>query len=83
MSSLVNLQNFGAASSRYDFPPPPIIPEQNGESSELPHIATSEEPDESAANESAGGLLRRVADVVAAWRLQLPRSLGGFQFQTR
>ena len=82
MSSLVNLENFGAAKSRYDFPPSPIpeqriespdyptppLSEQEGvETPDLPPIAISEEP-----NESAGALLQRVADVVAAWRSQLP-----------
>ena len=82
MSSLLNLENAGAAKSRYDFPPSPLseqriespdfptppLSEQEGvEIPDRPPIATSAEPDE-----SAGALLRRLADVVAAWRSQLP-----------
>jgi len=82
MSSLLNLENAGAAKARYDFPPSPIreqriespdsptppLSEQEGvETPDLPPIATSEDP-----NESAGALLQSLADVVAAWRSQLP-----------
>ena len=88
MSSLMNLQIFGAAAAKYDFPPPPMSEQRvapsdpsfgvTGTAEEpvdqtptladlVPPIATSADP-----NESAGALLQRVADVVAAWRSQLP-----------
>jgi len=82
MSSLLSLENAGAAKARYNFPPspipepriespgfptPPLSEQQGVETPDLPPIATSENP-----NESAGALLQRVAGVVAVWRSQLP-----------
>ncbi len=42
MSSLVNLENFGAAKARYDFPPSPI-PEQRNRAAEALHAAEDDD----------------------------------------